>query len=111
MIVKRISVLIVDDEAPFVRSLVYALKKEGLEPYGVHSCAAALEYVSKNRPDVALVDLRMPDIDGMGTLERLRQTIPDLPVVMISAHGDTRAAVQAVKARGRGLPDKTLRAR
>lgn len=95
---KRISVLIVDDEAPFVRSLVYALKKEGLEPYGVHSCAAALEYVSKNRPDVALVDLRMPDIDGMGTLERLRQTIPDLPVVMISAHGDTRAAVQAVKA-------------
>lgn len=95
---QTISVLIVDDEAPFVRSLVYALKKEGLAPVGVHSCADALEYVSEHRPDVVLVDLRMPEIDGMGTLERLHQAIPDLPVVMISAHGDTRAAVQAVKA-------------
>lgn len=91
------AILVVDDEAPFVRSLVYALKKEGLAPTGVHSCAAALDQVRKSVPDLALVDLRMPEVDGMETLARLRQAVPDLPVIMISAHGDTRAAVQAVK--------------
>lgn len=91
------AILVVDDEAPFVRSLVYALKKEGLAPTGVHSCAAALDQVRKTVPDLALVDLRMPDVDGMETLARLQQAVPDLPVIMISAHGDTRAAVQAVK--------------
>ncbi|MCA1971900.1 MAG: sigma-54 dependent transcriptional regulator [Caenispirillum sp.] len=91
------AILVVDDEAPFVRSLVYALKKEGLAPTGVHSCAAALEQVRQAVPDLALVDLRMPEVDGMETLARLRQAVPDLPVIMISAHGDTRAAVQAVK--------------
>ncbi|MGQ3675870.1 sigma-54-dependent transcriptional regulator [Xanthobacter sp. TB0139] len=92
------SVLVVDDEAPFVRSLVYALKKEGLKPTGVNSCAAALEVLRGGAVDVALVDLRMPEVDGMETLARLRGVSPDLPVIMISAHGDTRAAVQAVKA-------------
>ncbi|MFG1299722.1 sigma-54 dependent transcriptional regulator [Xanthobacter sp. V3C-3] len=92
------SILVVDDEAPFVRSLVYALKKEGLKPTGVNSCAAALDVVRSGQVDLALVDLRMPEVDGMETLARLRALSPDLPVIMVSAHGDTRAAVQAVKA-------------
>lgn len=95
---QSVSVLVIDDEPAFVRSLVYALKKEGLTPTGVNGCAAALDHVRKSPPDIALVDLRMPEVDGMETMERLKNAIPDLPVVMISAHGDTRAAVQAVKA-------------
>jgi DNA-binding NtrC family response regulator len=91
------SILVIDDEAPFVRSLVYALKKEGMAPVGVNGCAQAMEQIDKTQPDVALVDLRMPEVDGMETMARLLKRVPDLPVIMISAHGDTRAAVQAVK--------------
>jgi DNA-binding NtrC family response regulator len=91
------AILVIDDEAPFVRSLVYALKKEGMAPVGTNGCAAALEQVDKAPPDVALVDLRMPEVDGMETMARLHARLPDLPIIMISAHGDTRAAVQAVK--------------
>ncbi len=92
------SILVVDDEAPFVRSLVYALKKEGMKPTGVNSCVAALDALRAGPIDLALVDLRMPEVDGMETLARMKALSPDLPVIMISAHGDTRAAVQAVKA-------------
>jgi DNA-binding NtrC family response regulator len=93
-----ISVLLVDDEPAFVRSLSYALKQQGMRVTGVHDCASALAVLATAKPDIALVDLRMPGIDGMGTLERLRTQMPALPVIMVSAHGDTRAAVQAVKA-------------
>ncbi|MFG1480036.1 sigma-54 dependent transcriptional regulator [Xanthobacter sp. V4C-4] len=92
------SILVVDDEAPFVRSLVYALRKEGMKPTGVNGCAAALDVLRAQEIDLALVDLRMPEVDGMETLARIKALAPELPVIMISAHGDTRAAVQAVKA-------------
>lgn len=93
----QISVLIVDDEASFVRSLVFALKGEGMVARGVHSGEDGVASVKAERPDIVLLDLRLPGIDGMAVLAALREHDPSLPVVMISAHGDTRAAVQAVK--------------
>ena len=92
-------VLIVDDEAALVRSLSYALSSEGMLPRAVYSGEAALELLadSKVEVDIVLLDLGLPGIDGIATLEGLRKLRPDLPVIMISAHGDTRAAVQAVK--------------
>ena len=92
-------VLIVDDEAALVRSLSYALSGEGMVPRAVYSGEAALELLadSKIEVDIVLLDLGLPGIDGIATLEGLRKLRPDLPVIMISAHGDTRAAVQAVK--------------
>ncbi|GAB3449439.1 sigma-54-dependent transcriptional regulator [Insolitispirillum peregrinum] len=98
MMLNGISVLLIDDEAPFVRSLSYALRQQGMQVTGVHDCQSALDALTTAHPDIALVDLRMPGIDGMGTMERLRAHSPDLPMIMISAHGDTRMAVQAVKA-------------
>lgn len=92
-------VLIVDDEAALVRSLSYALSSEGMLPRAVYSGEAALELLadSKVEVDIVLLDLGLPGIDGIATLDGLRKLRPDLPVIMISAHGDTRAAVQAVK--------------
>ena len=92
-------VLIVDDEAALVRSLSYALSGEGMLPRAEYSGEAALELLadSKVEVDIVLLDLGLPGIDGIATLEGLRKLRPELPVIMISAHGDTRAAVQAVK--------------
>ncbi|WP_175650051.1 sigma-54-dependent transcriptional regulator [Pseudomonas sp. Marseille-P9899] len=95
----EIHVLIVDDEEALVRSLSYALRGEGMQPRAVYSGEAALALLADSKVDVdiVLLDLGLPGMDGIATLEGLRKCRPDLPVIMISAHGDTRAAVQAVK--------------
>lgn len=95
----EIQVLIVDDEEALVRSLSYALRGEGMLPRAVYSGEAALELLADSTVDVdiVLLDLGLPGMDGIATLEGLRKCRPNLPVIMISAHGDTRAAVQAVK--------------
>ncbi|MFK8332575.1 sigma-54-dependent transcriptional regulator [Pseudomonas sp. BJa5] len=95
----EIHVLIVDDEEALVRSLSYALRGEGMQPRAVHSGEAALALLADSRVvvDIVLLDLGLPGMDGIATLEGLRKCRPELPVIMISAHGDTRAAVQAVK--------------
>ena len=91
-----IHVLIVDDEEALVRSLSYALREEGMRISTAGSGEAALQHALDDI-DIVLLDLGLPGIDGMVTLDGLRQRSPLLPVIMISAHGDTRAAVQAVK--------------
>ncbi|QIT55079.1 sigma-54-dependent Fis family transcriptional regulator [Aquisalimonas sp. 2447] len=91
-------ILVIDDEKNFARSLVFGLQEEGMEAEATFGGAAGLDAVTDQSPDLILLDLRLPDMDGMEVLEQLTRDYPELPVVMISAHGDTRAAVQAVKA-------------
>jgi DNA-binding NtrC family response regulator len=94
-----IHVLIVDDEEALVRSLSYALRGEGMRISTAGSGEAALELLAEETTgiDIVLLDLGLPGIDGLATLDGIRQLHARLPVIMISAHGDTRAAVQAVK--------------
>jgi DNA-binding NtrC family response regulator len=94
-----IHVLIVDDEEALVRSLSYALRAEGMVPSAVYSGEAALALLTDRnvKVDIVLLDLGLPGMDGITTLEGARKCRPELPVIMISAHGDTRSAVQAVK--------------
>jgi len=91
-------VLIVDDERNLVRSLELALKGAGIETRGAYDGASGLRLAGEIRPDAVLLDLRLPDASGLEVLETLRKSFPGCPVIMISAHGDTRAAVQCVKA-------------
>ncbi len=94
----RLNILIVDDEKSFVRSLTFALQEAGYIANCAHTGEDALVILERDLPDLMLLDLRLPGISGMGVLNETARLYPDLPVVMISAHGDTRAAVQAVKA-------------
>lgn len=94
---KRIRILIVDDEESFVRSLSFALRTEGMDVTGVHSGEDAFLEVRKEQFDIILLDLRLPGADGMEVLSSIHNLDVTIPVIMISAHGDTRAAVQAVK--------------
>ena len=93
-----ISVLIVDDEQQLVRSLLFALREEGIAARGAHTAAEGLAEIARAMPDLVLLDQRLPDMTGTEVVEKLRREQIQVPVVMISAHGDTRAAVQAVKA-------------
>ncbi|AMD00721.1 sigma-54-dependent transcriptional regulator [Halomonas chromatireducens] len=91
-------ILIVDDEKSFVRSLTFALEEAGFTTRSAHSGEAALTALADAQPGLMLLDLRLPKMSGMEVLDTAARLYPELPVVMVSAHGDTRAAVQAVKA-------------
>lgn len=93
----KVHVLIIDDEESYVRSLSFALRNENMRVSTAHTGEAGISEAERERPDVVLLDLRLPGMDGMATLATLLERYPNMPVIMISAHGDTRAAVQAVK--------------
>ncbi|SIS67267.1 sigma-54-dependent transcriptional regulator [Neptunomonas antarctica] len=92
-----ISVLVIDDERNLVRSISFSLRDEGMDVTGAYTGAEGLAQAKILSPDVVLLDLGLPDIPGLEVLVKLKAQQPDLPVIMISAHGDTRTAVKAVK--------------
>ena len=90
-------ILIVDDQAAVREELAYALAYEGYETSEARDGDAALAAVDKTAFQVVLLDIKMPGLDGMQVLLQLRKDHPDLPVIMISGHGDIETAVVAVK--------------
>lgn len=91
------SILIIDDETNLVRSLAFALEDEGHAVRGAGTGREGLAAVEAARPDLILLDLKLPDMSGLDVLEALKARQAEAQVIMISAHGDTRAAVRAVK--------------
>lgn len=91
------SVLIVDDEAGVRGALSGVLRDEGYEVEAVESGEACLEQVTQRPYDVILLDIWLPGLDGLATLERLRERRVDAQVIMISGHASVEAAVRATK--------------
>ncbi|MGL4409296.1 MAG: sigma-54-dependent transcriptional regulator [Zoogloea sp.] len=91
------SLLIVDDETALLKSLTFALEEEGFTVYGAATAGEGLAEALRLKPDLMLLDLRLPDMSGLDLLERWPAGEPRPQTIMISAHGDTRAAVRAVK--------------
>jgi len=91
-------VLIVDDDRDISLMLSALMKKEGLTSLTAHDGETALRMVPEARPDMLLVDVKMPGIDGMGVLKRVKETDPHLPVVLITAFAEISASVAAMRA-------------
>jgi DNA-binding NtrC family response regulator len=91
------SVLVIDDAEDLVASLIYGLKVNGIEADGAKDAAEGLAKLQVRLPDMAIVDLRLPDVSSLELLTTIKARYPKLPVAMISAHGDIRVAVEAVK--------------
>src|SRR5207237_5189697 len=91
------SVLIVDDEAGIRQSLAGVLQDEGYGAESVESGEECLEFLGKNRCDVVLLDIWLPAMDGLQTLERIQALENPPVVVMISGHGTIETAVRATK--------------
>ena len=93
-----IRVLVVDDEKLIRWSISERLKAEGYEVFDAPDGAAAERFLHGSNVDLALLDLRLPDTDGITLLKKAREVIPDLPVIVITAHSSVDGAVEAMKA-------------
>jgi two-component system, NtrC family, response regulator AtoC len=89
-------VLVADDEANIRRVLEAILRREGYDVVTAGTGLEALERMNRGINTV-ITDLKMPGLDGMGLLKRLSHEYPDVPVIMITAHGSVENAVEAVK--------------
>ncbi|MDP3406221.1 MAG: sigma-54 dependent transcriptional regulator [Brevundimonas sp.] len=91
------AVTLIDDDEDFRAALVERLRLQDLEVREFASAEAALKVLNADYPGVVVTDLRMPGMDGRGLLSRLQSMDPDLPVVMITGHGDIAEAVEALR--------------
>jgi two-component system response regulator AtoC len=90
-------VLVIDDD-PGLRDYLEALaSSRGYRVYTAASGEDALRSLDQTRPDLVTLDLVLPGMDGLETLRRLKERLPDLPVVMLSGHGQARNIVEAMK--------------
>jgi DNA-binding NtrC family response regulator len=90
-------ILLVDDEEQLRRVLGALLRDEGHEVTEVRSAEAALELWARAAPELVLLDQRLPGMDGLAALERLRALDPEVAVVLMTAFGTIRSAVEAMR--------------
>jgi two-component system nitrogen regulation response regulator NtrX len=91
------TILVVDDEKDIRKSLTGILEDEGYQVITAASGMEALETAREDLPDLVLLDIWMPGMDGLDTLEKLKSLFPFITVVMISGHGTIETAVRATK--------------
>jgi two-component system nitrogen regulation response regulator NtrX len=102
------SILIVDDEPSILQSLSGLLTDEGFEIYTADNGYEALKIIDAEIPDMVLLDIWMPGIDGIETLKEIKKTNPALPVIIITGHGNVETAVKATKLGAFDLIEKPL---
>ena len=93
----NISVLIIDDEADMCDMLSHVLNQAGFITYAAHDGNTGLEIFNEKLPSVVILDLRMPGMNGMDVLKQIKHTGSETPVIIISAHGEIKSAVEAIK--------------
>ena len=91
------SILIVDDEALTLRTMGRALRDEGYEVLPVGSGEEALKMIAEEKPDLALLDVVLPGINGIEVLRQAKKISPAMIVVMMSAYHMVDRAVEAMK--------------
>jgi len=83
-------ILVVEDEPDLLEAVVFALKKEGLKPIPCHDGEEALRLVKERRPDLVLLDLMLPGLDGIEVCRRLRADAETakIPIIMVTAKAE-----------------------
>ncbi len=91
-------VLLVDDEDTIRLFLEKTIREEGYNPLTAATGEEAIEMVFRELPDLVLLDLKLPDMNGMKVLEKIKENISEICVIMLTAFGDIETAVKAMKA-------------
>lgn len=96
MSARCIPLLVVDDELPIRRLLRTSLGAQGYRVLEAGTGRGALELLAREAPEVVLLDLGLPDLDGLEVIRRLRASGAKVPVIVLSSRGDERGKVEAL---------------
>ena len=91
------TLLIIDDDVMTCRLIETIFSSEDMEVTAMHDGQSGIDYARAHSPDVLLLDLQLPGLDGLEVLAKLKQEVPALPVVMFTADQDVKAAVRAMQ--------------
>ena len=94
---EEFSVLLVDDEVEFLDVLVKRLKKRKLRLLAANNGEEALRLVRENPVDVAVLDVKMPGMDGITVLREIKKTHPSIEVIMLTGHANMEVAIEGME--------------
>jgi DNA-binding NtrC family response regulator len=94
---KKISILILDDEKRLRDELGEFLSKLGFNTFLAEAPSKAFSILEKNKIDLAILDIRLPEMDGIKVLKIIKEKYPDIEIIMISGHGDMTTVIEAMR--------------
>jgi DNA-binding NtrC family response regulator len=92
-----LKILLVDDEVEFLETLMKRMKKRHVDVTGVGSGEEALRQLDYRPSDVVILDVRMPGMDGIETLKKIKQKHPLIEVIMLTGHASLEVAIQGME--------------
>jgi DNA-binding NtrC family response regulator len=90
-------VLIIDDERPVLMTLEALLKRHGYQVDTAPTATQGLKVLKSESPTLVLLDLRLPDADGLEMLDRIKNELPEVPVIILTAHDSLHNAIESIK--------------
>ncbi len=90
-------ILIIDDEEHMCWAIEKGLHQEGYQVLTATRGKAGLKIIQDETPSLVIVDLKMPEMDGLEVLVKAKEIIPELPIIMLTAHGTINTAIEAMK--------------
>ena len=92
-----LKVLIVDDEADYLETLVKRMRKRNVDITGVHSGEEALDWLAQNVIDVVVLDVKMPGMDGIQALREIKKQYPLVEVIRLTGHANVEVAIAGME--------------
>jgi len=102
-------ILLIDDEPDIVRVLSMSLRADGYEVIPAHSGVEGIEIFEKERPDIVLTDIKMPGMDGIEVLKKVKSIHPQSEVIIITGHGDIDNTIEALQYGASDFRNKPVR--
>src|SRR5450432_1948738 len=90
-------ILIIDDERPILLTLEALLGRHGYQPETAATASYGLRVLQANPPAVVLLDLQLPDADGLQMLEQIKREHPETQVIILTAHDSLNNAIESIK--------------
>ena len=89
--------LLIDDEESIVRVLSLSLRSDGYDVATAYNGEEGIKLFQQESPDIVLTDIKMPGMDGIEVLKKVKELNPDTEVIVITGHGDMDSAIEALQ--------------